>query len=79
MRSRRHSTKYVSMDTSKCKACWACIDECKNGVFRKVNLPFHKHVAIANAENCNGCRRCIATCPNGVFEPIVRDRADTKL
>jgi 2-oxoglutarate ferredoxin oxidoreductase subunit delta len=72
MRSRRNSTDHICADTGKCKACWACIDECKHGVLRKVDLWFHKHVVIKNAEKCRGCKRCIAVCPNGVFKPVVQ-------
>ena len=74
MRSRRNSTKYVFADTGKCKACWACIDECEHDVLGKINLWFHKHVVIKNAEKCLGCKRCIDVCPNGVFEPLMQTR-----
>ena len=69
-RLRRNSTDYICADTGKCKACWVCIDECKHGVLRKLDLWFHKHVVIKNAEKCRGCKRCIAVCPNGVFEAL---------
>jgi uncharacterized Fe-S center protein len=74
MRSRRNSTKHIYADTGKCKACWACIDECKYDTLGKVDLWFHKHVVIKNAEKCRGCKRCIAVCPNGVFEPVIQTR-----
>ena len=74
-RSKRHSTKYIQADTSECKACWVCIDECERGVLGKVNVWFHKHVVIRNAGECRGCYRCVAVCPNGVFEPLVKPRS----
>lgn len=72
MRSNRNRTEYIWADTSKCKACWECIDECRHGALGKVNIWFHKHVVIKNAEKCRGCKSCIAVCPNGVFEAIAK-------
>ncbi len=69
-RWRGRSTKYIRVDTSKCKACWECIGECKYGSLGCLNLWFHKHVVISDPEKCRGCKRCIAVCPNGVFEAL---------
>jgi 2-oxoglutarate ferredoxin oxidoreductase subunit delta len=66
-RHRVHSSKYIYADTSKCEACWKCIEVCKYGVLGKVDLWFHKHVKFKNADECRGCKKCIAACPNGVF------------
>jgi Na+-translocating ferredoxin:NAD+ oxidoreductase RNF subunit RnfB len=74
MRSKRNRTKYIYLDKSKCEACWDCIDECKHDVLGKVDVWFHKHVVIKNAENCRGCQSCIAVCPNGVFGLINQTR-----
>lgn len=76
MRSQRNKTKHIIADTKKCKACWDCIDECEYGTLGKVNLWFHKHVVIKNADKCHGCKRCIAVCPNEVFQPITENSAD---
>ncbi|MBU2551200.1 MAG: ferredoxin family protein [Proteobacteria bacterium] len=75
MKSNKNSTKYIYADTRKCKACWACIDECQYDVLGKINLWFHKHVVIKHPENCRGCKSCIAVCPNGVFESMMKERA----
>ena len=56
-------TAYISVDTHLCKACWDCVDACPNGVFRKGNMPFHKHVMIKDSQNCNGCGTCASICP----------------
>jgi uncharacterized Fe-S center protein len=74
MRSRRNSTDHICADTAKCKACWACIDECEYRALGKVNLWFHRHVVIKNADKCCGCKRCIAVCPNGVLKPVMQAR-----
>jgi ferredoxin len=68
VRKSRRGTRYVTIDTGKCTACWKCIDECKFGVLRPLNMWFHKHVVVEDAEKCRGCKHCIAVCPNGVFE-----------
>jgi 2-oxoglutarate ferredoxin oxidoreductase subunit delta len=74
MRSRKRSTKYIIADTSKCEACWVCIDECEYNVLGKVNLWFHKHVIIKNGDECRGCQKCVAVCPNGVFETVTQSK-----
>jgi len=70
MRLRGSTTKYIRADFRRCKACWDCLDECKWDVLGKVDVWFHKHVVIKNAEDCRGCQKCIAVCPNKVFEAI---------
>jgi 2-oxoglutarate ferredoxin oxidoreductase subunit delta len=39
-------TKYIQLDTRKCKACWKCLDICANNVIGRINLPFHKNIRI---------------------------------
>ncbi|BAZ98005.1 MULTISPECIES: DUF362 domain-containing protein [Dehalococcoides] len=58
-----HSTKYISLDTRLCQACWKCVETCPNGVLDKVNLPFHKHARISWPDNCKGCQKCVRVCP----------------
>jgi ferredoxin len=74
MRSRKRSTKYIIADTTKCEACWICIDECEYNVLGKVNLWFHKHIIIKNGDECRGCLKCVSICPNGVFEPVTQSK-----
>ncbi len=63
MSTKRHNeTQYIYINTRLCKACWECIESCPNGVIGKVNLPFHKHARIDNAERCQGCHQCVTTC-----------------
>ncbi|MBN1369419.1 MAG: ferredoxin family protein [Dehalococcoidaceae bacterium] len=59
---RHNETKYISINTRLCKACWECIESCPKGVIGKVNLPFHKHARIDNAEGCQGCHQCVTVC-----------------
>ena len=65
-----HQTKYIHIDTKKCKACWQCIESCKNKVIDKVNIFFHKHAKIKNAESCVGCYKCVEICENLAISKI---------
>lgn len=61
----RHTeTFYIHLDTSRCKACWDCIQACPQDVLGKVDLPFHRHARVDQAENCKGCLLCLDTCPH---------------
>jgi len=54
-----------------------CVDECKYDVLGKMDMWFHRHVVVRNAENCRGCKHCITVCPNGVFEPVTESTETT--
>ena len=69
-RSRNKSTRFIIADTTRCEACWVCLDECDFNVLGKLNIWIHKHVIIKNADACRGCKKCVAVCPNGVFLPL---------
>jgi ferredoxin len=76
MISREHTrTLFVKLNTEKCKACWKCIESCKNRVIGKVDLPWHKHVLLTAPDKCTGCLKCIGVCSNGAF--IKADKAKT--
>jgi 2-oxoglutarate ferredoxin oxidoreductase subunit delta len=62
--SRHTETRYICLDTSRCKACWDCLQICPQHVLGKVDLPFHHHARIDRAEKCKGCLRCIKACSN---------------
>lgn len=59
---RQARTKYVQLDTTKCEACWKCMEVCPNNVIERVNLPWHKHALIIKSDNCTGCSKCIKAC-----------------
>lgn len=61
---RHDRTKYIVLRNRLCRACWACVEVCPNGVLGKINLPFHKHAHIDNASACKGCRKCVNACMN---------------
>ena len=54
---------YIAINTKIFRACWTCVRSCQQNVLGYVNLPFHKHVKIVNANDCIGCYRCIKVCP----------------
>jgi 2-oxoglutarate ferredoxin oxidoreductase subunit delta len=60
--SRHTETLYIRLDTSRCKACWDCVQTCPRGVLGKVDLRFHRHARIGRAENCKGCLLCLDVC-----------------
>lgn len=72
-------TAYVLLDTRKCKACWACIQNCKQHVIGKVSLPWHKHALIANSGKCTGCIKCINECQYGAFSKIDKTVDEAKM
>jgi len=65
-------TNFIRLDTHRCQACWACVAACRQQVFGKVDLPFHKHARLERAEKCKGCLRCVKACPNGAIRSIRR-------
>lgn len=78
-RSSNKCTRHIYLDTSKCQACWDCIDQCKFGTLGKLDVWFHKHVVVRNPENCTGCKVCITVCQNGVFSPVCDQTSEIKL
>jgi 2-oxoglutarate ferredoxin oxidoreductase subunit delta len=72
LRNPQSQTAHVQLDTRKCIACWKCLDACKKKIIGRVNLPWHKHARIVNAEGCNGCLSCIRQCEADAFSEIVK-------
>lgn len=56
------SSKFIKLDTSKCIACWKCVDVCASQTIGKVIVLWHKHVVLKNPENCSGCSKCVKVC-----------------
>ncbi|RJP66329.1 MAG: ferredoxin family protein [Ignavibacteriales bacterium] len=59
---KNQSTKYILLDTHKCRACWNCVNKCSKKVIGKINLFFHKHAVIKNPVECTGCLNCLKAC-----------------
>lgn len=64
------SNKFIELDTSKCIACWKCIDVCASQNMIKSIFLWHKHIVLKKPDNCSGCRRCIKACQHGVIRVI---------
>lgn len=66
-------TKNLVIDTTKCKACGKCIEECSNMVLKLVGIKFifnHRHIKVVKPENCIGCLVCVEACREGAIRGI---------
>lgn len=70
----RHETAYVQLDTSKCTACFKCVEACSKNVIGKINILIHKHAIIRNGGECTGCGRCVKVCDAGALSIIQKQR-----
>lgn len=68
--SHHRITDFIRLMTRRCEACWNCIDVCPKQVLGKIDLIWHRHANIRNAEACNGCKKCVRTCESGALEYI---------
>jgi len=69
-------TQFIQLDTTKCKACWKCIDICPRKVIGRINLPWHKHALIVKSNNCIGCWKCIRVCEfNAITKVLSNNQA----
>jgi len=64
------STKFITIDTGKCQACWKCVEICPNQVLGKVMFFKHRHAHVDHAEACKGCKKCVRICPNTAIRYI---------
>jgi len=68
--SHQRKTDFIRLDIQRCEACWNCIEVCPKQVLGKIDLIWHRHAIIRNAEACNGCKKCVRTCENEALEYI---------
>ncbi len=66
-------TLYIRLDTSRCKACWDCVQACPQDVIGKVDLRFHRHARIDRTENCEGCLLCLNACSHQAI--LIREKS----
>lgn len=75
--NRHHAySPFVKLDTHRCKACWKCLEVCPHQVIGKVDLPWHKHALIINADRCSGCLTCLKICSCGSYSRVDKTRLD---
>ena len=65
--ARRDTTPFVTLDRSRCTACWECIAVCPESVLGKIDVWFHRHAVVRDGDRCRGCRRCIKVCAAGAL------------
>jgi ferredoxin len=66
--SHQRKTAFIRLDSRRCDACWECIAVCPKQVLGKIDVFWHRHVTIRQAEACNGCRKCVRACESGAIE-----------
>lgn len=62
MHKKYYYTKFISINTELCKACWKCFESCPKKVIGKISVFFHKHAKLSNPDKCTGCLKCLNTC-----------------
>jgi ferredoxin len=68
--SHQRKTNFIRLYPRRCNACWECIEVCPKQVFGKIDVIWHHHAIIKNAEACNGCKKCVNACEYGALEYI---------
>ena len=66
----KRQTRFIRLNTHDCKACWKCVEACRQTVIGKVNVLVHKHAVFRRPELCIGCRRCSKTCESGALSNL---------
>ena len=66
-RARRVASPFVTLDRSRCEACWECIAVCPESVLGKIDVWFHHHAVVSAGDRCLGCRRCVKVCAAGAL------------
>ncbi|MEN8494485.1 MULTISPECIES: 4Fe-4S binding protein [Dehalococcoides] len=67
---RHNSTEHIYLDTSKCFACWKCVENCPNGVIESISIFSHTHAHIRRPDVCKGCLKCAKVCPQQAITPV---------
>lgn len=67
------ATPFVTLDRSRCEACWECVAACPEEALGKVDHWFHRHAIVRDAGRCTGCRRCVKACASGALQARRRD------
>ena len=74
-RAGRHATPFVTLDRSRCEACWKCIAVCPESVLGKIDIWLHRHAVVRDGDQCRGCHLCVKVCATGALSG--RDGAAT--
>lgn len=65
-------TRFVTVESEKCKGCWLCIEHCPSDLFRVSNEKNQRGfnvVQMVDVNFCMGneCLACIETCPDSAL------------
>ena len=72
-RQRSRATRYITLDTRACEACWQFLEACPNEVLGRVAIGrLHRHARIAVADACTGCLACARVCEAGALTCVDR-------
>lgn len=67
---------YITIDKSRCKACYLCIEVCPKRLIKKgseANSLGHFPVEFYDSENqCLGCAMCAIRCPDMAITQVVK-------
>jgi 2-oxoglutarate ferredoxin oxidoreductase subunit delta len=76
--SHADQTRFIVIDTHRCKACAACVQVCQHHVLGMVAFLWHRHARLDDPDACTGCRRCVAACPHGAITRAVPHTLDPR-
>jgi len=65
--SRRVASPFITLDRSRCEACWECVAACPESVLGKIDVWFHRHSVVNAGDRCVGCGRCVTACTAGAL------------
>jgi 2-oxoglutarate ferredoxin oxidoreductase subunit delta len=70
---RSRATRFISLDTHACEACWQCVEACPSEVLGRITIGrLHRHARIADADACTGCLACVRVCEAGALTRVDR-------
>lgn len=68
---------HIVIDTSKCKACYLCVDECPKHLIKisdKTNKSGARVVEFQDPQHqCLGCAMCATRCPDLAITKVYKD------
>jgi uncharacterized protein len=67
---RHDATRYIHLDTRRCRGCGKCVRVCPQKVLSIVDLPSHRHAWIELSEKCIGCLQCVKACPHRSIQAV---------
>ena len=61
------STEFIDFIPKGCISCWKCVEACPKNVIGKIEVLFHRHAILVDADACIGCKKCVKACPQHCF------------